>query len=465
MNELEKLLARLADSNEQSAKLVREVVHSNHSLIKRLTIGDDATIFGCCGLFDMCSDQDLMSLSLEGANKFLDWLGWILTDVCVERRDFIHFVRPEQYGGECTPGYLADPCADPNSYEFGVCDFIVEDYGRLRTEGHVQDVTYNRMKYCERQPLYRLDGTSIMSQKEYEMRFATETLLQHFKRYVVTGTAATGGLFDGLESLVINGYTDSKGRRCSSMDSIVVDWNQNDMGGGAGITWNGNPVGAGFNFVDVLIAVYRHIKRNISWAPSLAAQTLRPGNMIILLPDFVAQCLLDFYTCWSVCPGAEFIEVAIQSFEARRFRLSLDGGMFGDGQISIDGFEIPLIRYDWELTKGPNRGDIYLLTGAVGNVKTLHGELLDMRAVPADYPKLTYAYTDGGRLLTWEVQDHTCVKQVVEMRPRVIAWAPWTLARFHDVRCTVPGGPKSPDPCEESFFPEECFCVAQCPED
>src|SRR4030042_1961011 len=125
--------------------------------------------------------------------------------------------------------------------------------------------------------MYRLDGTRIGSQTEYEIRFATETLLQDLKRYVVTGTAATGGLFDGLESLVINGYTDPSGKLCSTMDSIVIDWNQNDMDGGAGITWNGAAVGAGFNFIDVLIAVYRHIKRNISWAPSLAAQQMRAG--------------------------------------------------------------------------------------------------------------------------------------------------------------------------------------------
>jgi hypothetical protein len=462
MSELENLLKRLADSNEANHALVEQMLKTNQSLVRRLTLENTATIYGCCGLFDLCSDQDLMSLSLEHSNKFMDWLGWILTDVCVERRSFITYVRPEQYAGACTEGYLADPCATPNTYEFGTCDFMVEDFGRIRRRGHVLDATYDFVKYCERSPMYRLDGTRIENQTEYEIRFATETLLQDLKRYVITGTRATGGLFDGLESVAINGYKDPAGKLCTSMDSIVLDWNQNDMNGGAGITWNGAPVGAGFNFIDVLMAAFRHIKRNIQWAPSLAAQQLQAGNMIILLPDFMAQCLLDFFTCWSVCPGAQYNEVAIQNYEARQFRLSLNGGLYGDGQISIDGFTIPLIRYDWELIKGPNRGDIYLLTGAVGNVKTLVGEMLDMRPVPTKHQK--FSYTDGGRLLTWEETDETCTAQRVEMRPRIVAWAPWTLARFHDVRCTVPGGPKSPDPCEESWFPEECFCVAACPE-
>jgi len=41
-----------------------------------------ATIYGCCGLFDLCSDQDLMSLSFEAQNKFMDWIGWEKTNVC-----------------------------------------------------------------------------------------------------------------------------------------------------------------------------------------------------------------------------------------------------------------------------------------------------------------------------------------------------------------------------------------------
>ena len=461
MSELDALLTRVLESNEANADLVRHMLKSNDQLVRRLTMGDDATIFGCCGLFDLCTNQDLMSLSMEGANKFLDWLGWILTEVCVERRSFINYVRPEQLSEECTEGYLSDPCADPKSYEFGTCDFIITDYGRLRRSGHVQDVTYDFMKYCERQPYYRLDGSLITNQTEYEMRFATEVILQDLKRYAITGTAAAG-LFAGLQSLVVNDYTDPNGHRCSSMDSIVIDWGTNDMDGGAGITWNGDAVGAGFNFVDVLMAVYRHIKRNIAWAPSLAARQMQVGEMILLLPDFMAQCLLDSFTCWSVCPGAQYQEVAIQSYEARQFRLSLNGGMFGDGAISIDGFTIPLIRYDWEMMQGNNLGDMYLLTGSIGGVKTLHGEMLDMSKIPSKHDG--FAYTDGGRLLTWEEKDMTCVQQIVEMRPRIVAWAPWTLARFHDVRCTVPGGPKSPDPCEESWFPEESFCVAKCAE-
>jgi len=428
-----------------------------------LSLSSLATIYGCCGLFDMCSDEDLVSLSMQGADKFLDWLGWMATDVCVVRKEFISWMRPEQYDGDCTVGYLADPCADPNGVEYGTCDFVLEDFARLRREGPVRDVTMNDVRYCDRQPRYRLDGTRITDDREFDARLIAEVQLQDLRRMVVTGNAVTAGQFDGLENLVVNNYTNSAGRRCALMDSIVVDWNHNGMAGGAGITWNGNAIAATFNFVDVLLDIWRRIRQRIGYSPTLASQLGAGLDVILLMPSFLTRCLLDHYTCWSVCTGSQYNEVAIQSYEARTFRNQLLGGRFGDGQITLDGFTIPLLGYDWELIQGPHCGDIYLLIGAVGNVKTMHGEYLNMNTVPAAYPEADYSVSDGGRFLRWVQRDHTCVQQIAELRPRILSWAPWTNVRFQDVCCDTPTGPLSPDPCDTSFFPETSFSVAECP--
>ncbi len=243
------------------------------------------------------------------------------------------------------------------------------------------------------------------------------------------------------------------------MDSIIVDWNGNTLAGGAGITWNGAAIAATWDFIDVLLAVFRRIRQRISWAPALAAQGLRVGDIVLMMPTFMTRCLLDSFTCWSVCANA-----VIDTYEARQFRQQLNGGMFGDGRIYLDGFEIPLLAYDWGTINGPTTADIYLLTGRVGNIRTLNGQFNDMRSVPGSYPGgVEYAYTDGGRILTWTNRDHTCVQQIVEMQPRILAWAPWAQARFQDVVCAQPGGPLSPDPLETSFFPETSFSVAACP--
>lgn len=434
--------------------------------LSSMTISDLATIYGCCGLFDLCSDMDLMSLSFEGQNKFLDWIGWEKTNVCLIKKNFITYVRPEASNGSRTAGYLSAPCGDDNGVEWGTCDFTLEDFALLRRHGPERNATRNNVKFCEAQPRYRLDGTPISNDAEYDMRLVTESLLQDLKLMLVDGNASTAGQFDGLERLVKTGYQNSKGNYCRIMDSIVVDWNGRALSGGAGIMWNGKAVGSGYSFVDVLMSVYRRIRDRINMAPTLSAQPLSVGDIVFVAPTHILRCLLDSFTCWSVCPGATNIQVAIQSYEARRFRDSLNGGMFGDGRIFVDGFEIPLVSYNWNLTDDTTGySDAYLLTGRVGNVKTISGQYLDMSSVPAGYPEANYSYTDGGRLLTWLERMRTCVYREVEMQPRLLMWAPWAQARFQDVYCEALGGVLSPDPWEHSFFPETSFSAASCPTD
>lgn len=433
-------------------------------VIQRLTESSLATVYGCCGLFDVCGDGDLMSLSFQGASAFHDWLGWTGTDLCEVRRNFINYVRPEYSGGNPTAGYVADACAPANSVEFGDCQFLLEDFGRLRRAAPTRDVTKNHIRLCDAQPRYRLNGQQITDEREFNAYLATEAIIQDLKRMTITGNSTTPGQFDGLESLVKTGYTDFRGRRCEAMDSIVINWNGNTTTGGAGITWNGLAVGTTYNLYDVIRAVVRRIRQRIRMSSTLAAQSLGIGDMIILLPDFLAQCLLDHYTCWSVCDGSQYNEVMLNSLEGRQFRETLNGGLFGFGRIFVDGFEIPLISYDWEMIKNATGtvGDMYILTGQVGNIMTLMGEYNDMSAVPQGYPEASYFSIDGGRMLGWIEEDETCVKQTMEMQPRIVSWTPFLNARFQNVRCTVPGGALSPDPTS-SFFPESSFAPAACP--
>lgn len=428
---------------------------------QNLTLSNLATIYGCCGLFDICADQDVLSLSMKGAEPFLDWVGWQASDVCVIRKEFIAWMRPEQTGANCTEGFIPNPCEDPEGTEWGKCDFVLEDFGTIGRQGPVRDITKTDIRYCERQPRYRIDGTAVTDDLEYDLVVTGEVLLQDLRRYIITGNATTAGLFDGLQRLIRTGYTNSTGGACQMMDANVINWNSNPMAGGAGITWNGTAQPLGYNFIDYLLAVYRRIRERISWSPTLAAQRMNVGDMVLMMPNMLIQCLLDHYTCWSVCDGSQFNEVAIQSYEARTFRTQLLGGMFGYGRIWLDGFEIPLIGYDWETITGPTRGDVYFLTGSVGNVKVLHGQYNDMTAAASGRDE--YFYTDGGRFLGKRDNDNLCELQKLWMEPRLLMWAPWAEARFQDVVCTQPGGHLSPDPCDTSYFPMTSFSVVECP--
>lgn len=409
-------------------------------------VATGASLFGCEPLFDVCTDDALMSLSFEGTAPFLDWIGWEKTDVCVIKKAFINFVRAEASAGEKSAGWLADPCADPNGFEVDYCDFTLTDFARLRRESPTRDKTKANLRYCEVQPRMRLDGSPITNQIEYDFRLAVEVLLQDLKPMIVNGNKATAGQFSGLELLVKTGYTDSDGSSCPAMDSIVVDWNDNGMDGGAGITWNGAAVASTYSYIDVLLAAFRRIRHRIRLAPALAAQRMVVGDIVLLIPEDFASCVLDAYTCWSVCAGDSSL---MTSKEARDERNQLNGGLYNAGRIFLDGFEIPIMPYDWGLIGSGQTFDSYLLTGSVGNIKLIQGQFNDL--APTAAGDGDFMATDGGRLLSWRERRHTCEVQVVEMQPRLLMWAPWAQARIMDTVCTVPGGIISGDPWNVYF--------------
>jgi hypothetical protein len=309
-------------------------------------------------------------------------------------------------------------------------------------------VTKNNLRYCEIQPRFRLDGSPITNQREYDFRLATEVLLQDLKPMVVEGNKATAGQFSGLQLLVKTGYTDSDGSACPAMDSIVIDFNNNPLAGGSGMTWNGAAIASTYGYIDLLHAAFRRIRHRIRMAPALAAQRLRVGDIVLLMPEEFAPCVLDEFNCWSFCGGDQTL---IDTADARQNRNMLNEGAFGAGPIELDGIDIPIMPYDWGLINSGETFDSYLLTGAVGNVKLIQGQYNDLELAANDRPD-KFAATDGGRLLNWGEDRHTCEVQVVEMQPRLLMWAPWAQARIMDAVCAVPGGVISADPWN-SYFP------------
>lgn len=438
-------------------------VQRGGGMVNRLTLGTAATPFGCCNFFDRCGDGDLMSLHYAGRLPLLDYFGFNVSEECYKVMEFITYVRPSYSGGNPTAGYITDPCADPNGIEYGSNKITTEDYGRVGRLGPTRDLMKTK-KYCLSDPVWRLDGSEVTSELEWDQKFVMDAVLNDINGLVITDSSLSGnGHFDGVQRWVRTGYASSM------LDAIVIDWNGNPMSGGAGITWNGAAVAATYNFIDVLNAAYRRIRQRISWNQRLAIQQMNVGDMIILMPHSMIQCLLDHYTCWSVCDGAQYNEVAIQSYEARTFRTQLLGGMFGNGRIFLDGFEIPILGYDFGLIKGPTHGDIYLLTGSIGNFRVWEGQHINAQNAMTNLGGAAsagnYWQTDGGRVL-WNIEtDNECRNVKGWIHPRLFCKAPWANVRFQDVVCRVPGGFLSGDPTETSFYPLTSFGgdAADCP--
>lgn len=428
----------------------------NRLAANTMSVSDLATPFGCCNFFDRCGDGDLMSLHFAGQLPLLDWMGFNVSDECYRTMEFISYVRPAtSLSHVATPGYLGDPCDDPNGIDYGSCKITVEDFGRIGRLGPTRDIMKPK-KYCITDPIWRLDGSKVTQEREWDMKFVIDVILNDMNELLVTGNASTPGQFDGLERWVRTGYD------CSILDSIVVDWNGNSMNGGAGITWNGTPVPATMDFISVFLAAIRRVKQRISWSPRLKTQKPQVGDMIILMPNSMIPCLLDFFTCWSVCAGSQYNEVAINSYEARNFRNALLGGMFGQGRIYLDGFEIPILGYDWGLINGPTLGDIYFLTGSLGAFRVWEGEHISADVAARENPEDGYFSTDGGRIL-WKVDfSNECRTMKGWIHPRLFCRAPWMQIRFQDVKCLQPGGFLSADPNDTSFYPLTSFASSEC---
>jgi hypothetical protein len=404
-------------------------------------------------LFDPCGDNDLVSLSLAGVSPFLDWLGWQSSDVYRLVHEFIVYNRAAYANCVKSPGWLADPCADPNGIESLFAELVIEGFGSLGRMGPVRDVSKAALNYCEKSPRFRIDGLQISDDLEYDIVRATEVLIQDLLSLAITGNHSTAGQFDGLENLVIDTYSNS------ILNSIVVDWNSNDLDGGSGVTWNGAGIASTVDFVSLLMALVRSIRQRINLVPSIRSGGFQTGDLALVMPGSYVGCLLNEYTCWSVCAGDYAL---MNTFEARRFRDALNGGMFGAGQITIEGVTIPILPVD-QLINGDGTFDVYLLSRGVGNWRWLYGQYNNMNLVaPLASSKtgLAYSALDGGRIMQWTKAQNLCLEQIVEMQPRIVLEAPWAQVRIQNVTCNIVGSPFSGDP-NSYYFPYYYDCDRQ----
>lgn len=413
------------------------------------------------GLFVDQSDNALFSLTLRD-EPFLEWMGWRPNDEIRQFVKLINYVGPAGTAANTEGNGATAACDDAPGVEYGTCEVLLPDKGRLKRAGPTRDLTENNRKLWAEQPVYTLQGQQINDNLTWSTVLAARTVYDDLKRMVITGNTSSANQFDGLQRLVATGYVNViDGTRCTAMDSIVVNWASHVMS----YTLNG-----AHNLVDYLIAIVRRIRQRITWA-SMGGVAV--GDMAIVLPTFLRDCLLDSYTCWSVCPGQAYNEANLNTLEARTFRNGLNGGTYGMGQIFVDGTPIPIVTYDWQAfgQAAPYfTGDIYVLTRALGNgsVPVLSGQYINMTNPAQAFAEASgtahYKATDGGRFLWYWKTDNECVQPTVVFRPNVWCSAPWAQARIQNVACRSPLNPLSPDPTS-SYYAETYLHPAYSPED
>lgn len=435
---------------------------------QRLTVStgvpDSPWIADSTPFFARC-ESELMTLSYGGRLSLIDMLfNWKASNVFTKTFNFITYQRPEFTNlNVVTPGYLADPCADPHGFDYGTSKYTITDFGRYGRKGPTRDILKSEV-YCETDPKYRVDGSFITNEFEWDLRYILDTQMTDLYRHIITGNASTPGQFNGLQQIINTGYDSNM------LDSMVINWAGNNMDGTGGTTktLNGNNItGTQYDLLRYIQAIIRQFNQRISWSPTLATEmadvTKSAAEYVLVMPTFLASCLLDFFTCWSVCAGGLYSPVNLMTYEARNFRDKLNGGRYGGGFITIDGHVIDIFPYDWNTMHGTHRGDIYLLTRSVGNQLLWEGEYLDAGAAAAEMVREghnEYFSTDGGRIIGMTEVANLCRTTKAWIRPRVYTRAPWLQARIMNVECGTVLSPLSADPLS-SFYPVTSFAPEQ----
>lgn len=424
-----------------------------------LTLSTLPSMYGASALFAMCGASDLLSLTLEG-DPFLDWLGWQANNESRQLVKLITYIGPQGTAAGNASNGAAAACDDASGVEFGKAEWMMPDKGRLKRAGPVRDLTENNRKPCNEYPLFTKDRRQITDDLMWSLTLAGTTIFQDLKRMVINGNASNANEFSGLETLVNTGYRDmNTGALVRSMDSLVTNWGSQPM------TYKPNGT---HQFIDYLIDTIRRIRTRAVWS-SLGG--IATGDQVLMMPAFLRDALLDVFTCWSVCPGAQYNETNLNSLEARTFRNTLNGGLYGMGQIFVDSIPLPIMTYDWSdigQAAPYHTGDIYVLTRRIGNMPVLWGQYVDMTQPAARFQEESgaghYKATDGGRFLAYWKTDNECIQPVMVMRPNIYLSAPWAQARFVGVGAVRPLAPLSADPTS-SYYAESNLGLATTPED
>lgn len=413
------------------------------------------TLYGCTGLFGLCGPDEIIGMTMQD-DPLVDWLGFFPDTVCEKFiKGWIYSDVKGTADGSPVGNVYGEACDDPPVSEKGVCEYYIGDFGTLRACGETVKVADIGLRKCDKQPTYTIpvEGVGpvrIDNDLDLETITGAQTVKHELSREIITGDKTVGGQFDGLNQLVKTGYTSIEGNRCYAMDSVVVDWSNDNLSG----LVNGH---------GSIVTKVRDMFRRIRWRVQQTGMgALKEGDVVLVMPSWLSWEFLDEWAIWSFQEQVNSQQVVYRdSFELREFREKHANGLFGGGYVTIDGFNIHIIAHDWMTIdqEAPNFcADIYLLTRRVGTRRVLQGQYVptdmgaDSVAKYAGYRYFQAEAMQGGRALRWMKYDNACVSPCLLIRPRLYLEAPWAQGVIQNVCVNVQFDPQSLDPQSNYFI-------------
>lgn len=412
------------------------------------------TLYGCTGLFGLCGPDEIIGLTMKD-DPLVEWLGFFPDTECEK---FIKAWTYVDVAGTAagSPGTVyGAACDDPPSSEKGVCEYYIGDYGTLRACGETVKVTDIGKRKCDKQPTYTIpfEGVGpvrIDNDLDLETITGAQTVKHELSRLIITGDKAVEGQFDGLVNLVKTGYVSITGDTCPGIDSLVVDW-ENDTLSGA-VNGHGS-----------IITKIRDVVRRLRWrAQQTSLGDLTEGNIVLVMPHWLAWEVLDEWAIWSFREQVNSQQVVYRDYlDVRNLRDKYSKGLFNGGYITVDDLNVHIIPHDWMPISqdAPNFcADIYVLSRMVGTRRVLQGQYmpsdLGVNAVNkvAGYSYYSIESMQAGRALRWLKYDNACVKPCLLIQPRLYLEAPWAQGVIQNVCVNPQFNPLSVDPQSNYFI-------------
>lgn len=388
-------------------------------------------IYGRFSIFDPCSPGDVFGLQVQTVG-LMEWLGFRPNKFYRRRVDILSYIGPAGLAGsgEISSGAGA-PCEDAYKWEFGYCGYNQVHTSWYHRSGDPLDPHSIVQERCETSPRYRVNGVQISDDMEWQMNGIMTVIQQDLRNGIVHGSHSNAFEMNGLESIIKTGYADDDGTLCPMADSILVNWDKDNLAG------EENDLG---NFFDYLDEVVTEVEYRASKLGGISET-----DMILLTSRFMATCLLDAYACYTTCGvttwedfhgGLDISEQALRA-QQRAARIALNGGPLYDGAAAVgylnlkSGRRLPIMVDDTLNISRPVSEyctDIYMLTRRIGNFDVLYGEYLDMSEfesrVKKQMPSFSARADAAGRFVFKGNERHFCVELEVGTSPELYLSAP-----------------------------------------
>lgn len=380
-------------------------------------------VYGACNIFDgNCTDNPALSrLANQNISKILALFPPTATAVYRRQSKYLTHLF-----NDAVDPHQERCSTDAPTPDIGICNVVCEGFGHLMQGGPRRYSTDERLYTSDYTQRRYVDGSIIANNRDFDRQVAAELLVAAWTADIINGAGAPNQMTGIAQTLTNAMLLDGN---CALLKPSVVDWVGLPMNDTVSIgkTRNGDPIAATAQIIDVLEARLAEIKKLISQTPALRGQRLQYGDIVLLMPAALMECLKNHFLCFKPC-GVTTIST---EYSAQK-EIFYQSNFGGDAEITINGTAIPIFT-----DEGVTAGDMFLLVRRVGNIEIWQHEYKDYLQTAS--PEIVNGNTfENGKFVETLKHDNgsVCYNIILRVEPRLCLVAPQLQTWIQNVACT-----------------------------